>query len=162
MSFTNALEGAFLRLVFRNEAVTPVSVIGGTGLVASASPGVFYLAMHTASPTDSGSYADEVSVVGYAAYVRVGLKRTPAGWTYLASSNKVANGLSPFFAMVSSDAGQTATFLSIGTELSAGTGMIAYIDLDVNIELNPDALGPGSPGNFQPTVPFGALDFILD
>lgn len=73
---TNAYESEALRHLFLNEPILNIGDAGG--LLPSASPGNFYIALLTESPGEAGSIDSEVAYIGY---TRVAVPRTATGWT---------------------------------------------------------------------------------
>lgn len=76
MSKSNVLEYEWLRAVFNGTAVT--------GLTATAGSTVQWLSLHTASPGEGGSTANEG---GYAAYTRVPTDRSSGSSGWAVTSN---------------------------------------------------------------------------
>jgi hypothetical protein len=118
MSMTNAAEAALLDLVFIN---TDWANIGDTaGLQNSAAAGSFYISLHTADPTETGTQS--TSEASYTGYARVAVNRTAGGWTRSAST--VSNTALVQFAQCTAGSA-TVTHFGIGTDLS-GAGNLIY------------------------------------
>lgn len=85
MSMSNASETALLKLLFNNTVWANVG--DAAGLQNSAAAGSFYVALHTADPTDAGNQT--TSEASYTGYARVAVARTVGGWTV--SDSQVSN-----------------------------------------------------------------------
>src|SRR5574343_93416 len=72
MSMSNASETALLNLLFNNADWANVG--DAAGLQNSATAGSFYVALHTADPTDAGTQS--TSEASYTGYARVAVART--------------------------------------------------------------------------------------
>lgn len=118
MSMSNASETNLLLILFNN---TDWANVGdAAGLQNSAAAGSFYVALHTADPTDAGKQtASEASYTGYA---RVAVARTVAGWTV--SGNQVSNTATVQFGECTAGSA-TVTHFSVGL-LASGAGDILY------------------------------------
>lgn len=118
MSMSNASETNFLNLLFNN---TDWANVGdAAGLQNSAAAGSFYVALHTADPTDAGKQT--TSEVGYTGYARVAVARTGGGWTV--SGNQVSNTATVQFGECTAGSA-TVTHFSVGL-LASGAGDILY------------------------------------
>ena len=88
-------------------------------------PANFYIALHSADPTDAGNQtANEVTTAEYDNYARQAVVRTAGGWTVTPPDtvNPVAEIAFP---AATGGTGVTANFWSVG-ELTTGTGKIYY------------------------------------
>lgn len=117
MSMSNASETALLNLLFNNADWANVG--DAAGLQNSAAAGSFYVALHTADPTDAGNQT--TSEASYTGYARVAVART-GGWTV--SGNQVSNTATVQFGECTAGSA-TVTHFSVGL-LSAGAGDILY------------------------------------
>lgn len=118
MSMSNASETALLNLLFNN---TDWANVGdAAGLQNSAAAGSFYVALHTADPTDAGDQT--TSEVSYTGYARVAVARSGAGFSV--SGAQVSNAATVQFGECTAGSA-TATHFSVGL-LSAGAGDILY------------------------------------
>lgn len=118
MSMSNASETAFLSLLFNN---TDWANVGdAAGLQNSAAAGSFYVALHTADPTDAGNQT--TSEASYTGYARVAVARTGGGWTV--SGNPVSNTATVQFGECTAGSA-TVTHFSVGL-LASGAGDILY------------------------------------
>lgn len=118
MSMSNASETAFFSLLFNN---TDWANVGdAAGLQNSAAAGSFYVALHTADPTDAGNQT--TSEASYTGYARVAVARTGGGWTV--SGNQVSNTATVQFGECTAGSA-TATHFSVGM-LASGAGDILY------------------------------------
>lgn len=118
MSKTNALENAWLLLLFNN---TNIANIGdATGLRGSSTAGSLYVSLHSADPGEAGdATTNEVSYTGYA---RVAVARNGSAWTV------TANSVSPAAAItfpICTAGTATATYAGISTAAS-GAGVLLY------------------------------------
>jgi len=107
-SKTDEMENGLLLLIFNN---TNFANIGdATGLRGSSTPGVFWCALHTADPGETGDQT--TSEIGYTSYGRVSVARSGSGWSVSAST------VTPVAAITFPTGGGgsgTATHGSIGT-----------------------------------------------
>ena len=118
MSMSNASEPALLNLLFNN---TDWANVGdAAGLQNSAAAGSFYVALHTADPTDAGNQT--TSEASYTGYARVAVARTGGGWTV--SGNQVSNTATVQFGECTAGS-TTVTHFSVGL-LASGAGDILY------------------------------------
>ena len=118
MSMSNASETNLLNLLFNN--VDWPNVGDAAGLQNSATAGSFYVALHTADPTDAGDQT--TSEVSYTGYARVAVARSGAGFSV--SGAQVSNAATVQFGECTAGSA-TATHFSVGL-LSAGAGDILY------------------------------------
>lgn len=117
MSLTNTAETDLLTLMFNN---TNWSNIGdATGLQGSSTAGDFYISLHTATPGETGSDANEVSGGSYA---RVAVARSAGGWTI--SGNNASNTAAITFPTATGSWG-TITYFGMHYDNGASS-MIAY------------------------------------
>ena len=118
MSMSNASETALLNLLFNN---TDWANVGdAAGLPNSAEAGSFYVALHTADPTDAGNQT--TSEASYTGYARVAVARTGGGWTI--SGIQVSNTATVQFGECTAGSA-TVTHFSVGLRAS-GAGDILY------------------------------------
>ena len=118
MSMSNASESALLKLLFNN---TDWANVGdAAGLQNSAEAGSFYVALHTADPTDAGNQT--TSEASYTGYARVAVARPGGGWTV--SGNQVSNAATVQFGECTAGSA-TVTHFSVGL-LASGAGDILY------------------------------------
>ena len=83
MSKSNEFETALLGLIFNN---TDIADIGDApGLQNSAAPGSFYVALHTADPTEAVT-DPTTTETAYTGYARVAVARSAGGWTITGNS----------------------------------------------------------------------------
>ncbi len=119
MSLSNTAEAALLDLLFLN---TDWANIGdASGLQNSATAGSFYIALHTADPTEAGDQTS--NEIAYTSYARVAVARSGAGWRR--SGSTISNAALVQFPQCTGSSG-TATHFSIGTA-SSGAGSIVLI-----------------------------------
>ena len=118
MSMSNASETNLLLILFNN---TDWANVGdAAGLQNSAAAGSFYVALHTADPTDAGNQT--TSEASYTGYARVAVARTGGGWTV--SGNQVSNTATVQFGECTAGSA-TVTHFSVGL-LASGAGDILY------------------------------------
>lgn len=118
MSMSNASESALLNLLFNN--IDWANVGDAAGLQNSAEAGSFYVALHTADPTDGGDQT--TNEAAYTGYARVAVARTGGGWTV--SGNQVSNTATVQFGECTAGS-DTVTHFSVGL-LASGAGDILY------------------------------------
>ena len=128
MSRTNAAETDYLTLLFNN---TDWANIGDVpGLQNSASPGSFYVSLHTADPGEAGSQTTSEATFG--SYARQAVARSGAGWTV--SGPSVVNAAVITFPEATSGT-ETVTHVGIGTDVSGAGNLVWYGGLDVSREV---------------------------
>jgi hypothetical protein len=118
MTATNAFETALLNLYFLN--TDHANVGDAAGIQNSAAAGVFYISLHTADPTDTGTQTS--SETSYGSYARQSVARTGAGWTV--SGDTASNAAVITFPTASSGP-STVTHFGIGSDVS-GTGNLFF------------------------------------
>lgn len=119
MPLADTFENDLMLLVFNN---TNAALIGdATGLRGSTTAGSLYIALHTASPTDSGSQTS--SEATYTGYARVGIARSGAGFTVTA--NAVANAAAVTFGACTAGS-STVTYFSVGVASSGASKILWY------------------------------------
>lgn len=119
MSKSNTWENELALLFFNN---TNAAGIGdATGLRGSSTAGSLYLALHTADPGEAGNQG--TSEIAYTGYARQAIARSGAGFTV--STNSATNAADISFPEMSGGAGGTATYWSLGDDVS-GAGKIRY------------------------------------
>jgi hypothetical protein len=135
MSFSNSAETSVLNQIFVGTAL-PWN--GNTNL---------WIALYTASPTESGSHANEATYGGYA---RIVLTRST---DFTVSGNQISNANLEQFAQCTSGS-NTITHAAIVDSATAGAGnVIVYAALNTSI--------PVSAG-IQPQFAANGLTFTLD
>jgi hypothetical protein len=118
MSKSNALETAYLQLLFQNTNFANVG--DATGLRGSTAAGQLFMSLHTADPDEAGTQS--TSEVAYTGYARVGVARSGAG--FVVTGNAVALAADVTFPAGTGGSG-TATHWGIGTA-SSGAGVLLY------------------------------------
>lgn len=119
MSLTNAIENALLDLLFTNDNLANVG--DATGLRGSTTAGSFYVSLHTADPTETGTQTS--SECAYTNYARVAVARSGAGWTV--TNNSVSPAAEISFPACGGGT-ETVTHFGIGTD-SSGAGNLLLI-----------------------------------
>lgn len=118
MSKGDTFENELLLHVFQNATLPLIG--DASGLLASATAGSLYVALHTADPGEAG--AQNTSEVSYTGYARVAVARSSGGWTV--STNTLSNAALVTFGLCTAGS-STCTYWSVGTALS-GAGKILY------------------------------------
>jgi len=115
MSKSNYLENAILNLLFNGTTIANVAQN------ASSSPATaFFISLHTASPSETGTQSSNEAT--YADYARVSVNRNSGGWTI--TNNSVSPTASISFPEAS---GGTNTITHIGIGLNAtGSGTLLF------------------------------------
>ena len=126
MALTDLAENAFLDLLFDNVAWANIGDAGG--LQPSVGDGSLYIALFTASPTDTGSTAAEAAFTNYA---RQPVSRT-AGFTV--TGNQVENAGIVTFPQ-SGSGPETISHFAIMTAVTGGD-MIAHGAVDASRTVN--------------------------
>lgn len=146
MSMTNAAETALLTLLFNN---TDWANIGdAAGLQNSAAAGSFYVSLHTADPTETGTQTS--SEAAYTGYARVAVARSGAGWTV--SADNVSNAAAVTFGACTAGS-SSVTHFGIGTDLSGAGNLILKGALTATLAVS---------AGITPSFAIGELDVNLD
>lgn len=146
MSLTNAAETALLTLLFNN---TDWANIGdAAGLQNSATAGSFYVSLHTADPTETGTQTS--SEAAYTGYARVAVARSGAGWTV--SGNNVSNTAAVTFGACTAGS-SSVTHFGIGTDISGAGNLILKGALTATLAIS---------AGITPSFAIGELDVNLD
>jgi hypothetical protein len=146
MSATNAFETGLLNLIFNN---TDLANVGdAAGLQNSAAAGVFYVSLHTADPTETGTQTS--SEATYTGYARVSVARSGAGWTV--SGSNVSNAAAITFGACTVGT-NTITHFGIGSDLSGAGNLFLKGTVTPNLVINP---------GITPSFGIGQLDVDLD
>jgi hypothetical protein len=118
MTATNAFETALLNLYFLN--TDHANVGDAAGIQNSATAGVFYISLHTADPTETGTQTS--SETAYGSYARQSVARSGAGWSV--TGDTASNAAVITFPTASSGP-STVTHFGIGSDVS-GTGNLFF------------------------------------
>lgn len=146
MSLTNAAETALLTLLFNN---TDWANIGdAAGLQNSATAGSFYVSLHTADPTETGTQTS--SEATYTGYARVAVARSGAGWTV--SGNNVSNAAAVTFGACTAGS-SSVTHFGIGTDSTGAGNLILKGALTATLAVS---------AGITPSFAIGELDVNLD
>lgn len=126
--FSDTFENDLCKLIFNGVAITNVA-----DNAASAPLTNLWCALHTADPGETGTQG--VSEGGYAAYTRISVARSSAGWAI------VANSVSPVanidFPQVATTSTGTFAYASIGvTSSSSASKIIASGTISPNINFS--------------------------
>jgi hypothetical protein len=120
MSMSNAFETEILELIFNNSAIANIGDVAG--LQPSATAGSLYVSLHTADPGEGGNQGTSETV--YTNYTRVGVARSPAGWTV--TGDTASNTALVQFAQCGAT-GATITYVGIGVSPTTGdTGVLLF------------------------------------
>lgn len=120
MSKSNALENAYLLLLFNNTNIANVG--DATGLRGSSTAGSLHLSLHDADPGEAGDQTtNEVSYTGYG---REAVARSGAAFTV--TNNAVALAANEDFGeRTDAGAAEVALYWGLGTD-SSGAGTLLY------------------------------------
>lgn len=119
MSASNAMENAILELLFKNTNYANVG--DATGLRGSSTAGVFWIALHTSDPGETG--AQNTNEANYTGYARKSIVRSGSGFSV--SGDTVSN-VDPLTFDACSAGSNTITHFSIGTDQTgAGTLLLS-------------------------------------
>jgi hypothetical protein len=121
MSATNACAKAVLSLMFENANYTNIG--DASGLIGSTTPGVFYISLHTADPTETGDQTS--SEATYTSYARVSVARSTAGWTAATADPATVTNDAAITFPACTGGSNTITYFGIGTDAS-GTGNLLF------------------------------------
>jgi hypothetical protein len=111
MSASDVFENGLLSLIFENSNYANVG--DATGLRGSTTAGVFYVSLHTADPTETGSQTASESA--YTNYARQSVARSTAGWSVAAG---VADNDATITYPTCGVTGSTVTWCLIGSDVS--------------------------------------------
>ena len=117
MSLSNASETALLTLLFNNTAWANIG--DASGLQPSAAPGSFFVALHTADPTETG--VQNTSEAAYTGYARVAVARSAGGFTV--SGAQISNTATVQFGECTAGSA-TVTHFSVGVASSGATAIL--------------------------------------
>lgn len=146
MSLTDAAETALLTLLFNN---TDWANIGdAAGLQNSVTAGSFYVSLHTADPTETGTQTS--SEATYTGYARVAVGRSGAGWTV--SGNNVSNAAAVTFGACTAGS-SSVTHFGIGTDSTGVGNLILKGALTATLAVS---------AGITPSFAIGELDVNLD
>lgn len=126
MSKSNTFENDLLKLLFNATAIAGVADNAGTSPITE-----LYVALHTASPTETGDQND--SEVSYTGYNRVGVTRDSSGWTV---TNNSVSPTNPITFGACSAGSATATHFSVGTQASGDGKVLYYGTITPNISIS--------------------------
>lgn len=145
MSATNAFEDGLLSLIFENAALANVGDAGG--LQPSASAGVFYISLHTASPGEAGDQT--TNEAAYTSYARVSVARAAAQWTVV--SGVVSNDNAIDFPQATGGL-ETETDFGIGSAASAAGNLFMYGALTASLAVSNGITPSFAAGDLQVTA----------
>ena len=146
MSLTNAAETDLLELMFTN--LIWANIGDATGLVSAATPGNFYVSLHTGDPGETGDQT--TSEADYTSYARVAVARSASGFTVV--GNNVSNTAAVTFPEATGGS-NTITHFGIGTDSSGAGNLIAYGALTSSLAVS---------SGITPEFAIGALDVNVD
>jgi hypothetical protein len=145
MSMSNAAEGALLDLLFLN--IDFANVGDAAGLQNSAAAGNFYIALHTADPGEAGDQS--TNEVAYTGYARVAVPRTAGGFSR--SGDTISNVAAITFGQCTAGSA-TATYFSIGLEVSGATVILLSGALSANLPISSPIQPIFAPGTMTAQV----------
>lgn len=130
MSKSDVFEDAFLRMVFEGAAISSICATGGST--------DWWIGLHTADPGDAGSTAAEG---GYAAYTRIAVDRSTAGFTVASGTSAATASASPVanvdFPQNTATSTGTFTHFSVNTSsASVGASQVYNGTISPNINFS--------------------------
>lgn len=146
MSMTNGAEQAFLDLFFLN--IDWANIGDAAGLQNSATPGSFYISLHTADPGELGDQT--TNETNYTNYARVAVERSSNGWTRAAST--VSNAIKVTFPQCTGGT-STITHFGIGTQATTAGNLLMKGALTASLIVT---------SGIQPEFVIGALTAAVD
>lgn len=146
MSATNAFETSLLGLIITNVAAANVG--DASGLQPSATAGVFWISLHTASPGETGDQT--TNETAYTNYARQDEARNTTQWTVTGNTADNDNAI-PFPQCGAS--GATLTHFGLGSATSGAGNLFLYGALTASLAVS---------SGITPEFAAGALDITLD
>lgn len=146
MSATNVFENGLLSLIFENANYANVG--DATGLRGSSTAGVFYVSLHTANPSDTGS--QNTSEAAYGSYARVSVARSTSGWTV---ASGVADNDAAITFPAAASGSETETHFGVGSDSSSAGNLFLWGALTSSLAVS---------SGITPAFAIGALDVTLD
>jgi hypothetical protein len=146
MSATNAFETSLLGLIITNAAAANVG--DASGLQPSASAGVFWISLHTASPGETGDQTTSESA--YTNYARQDEARNTTQWTVTGNTADNDNAITYPECGVT---GSTVTDFGLGSASSGAGNLFLFGALTASRIIN---------AGITPSFAAGALDITLD
>lgn len=116
MSKSNALENAWLLLLFNGTAIADIAENDTTSPLAN-----LFLSLHTADPGEAGDQT--TNETAYTGYARKSVARTSGGWTV--TGNSVSPAANEDFGECTASPGGPITHFGLGT-LTSGAGVLLY------------------------------------
>ena len=136
-ALNNLAELDLLDLLMTNVAFPDVG--DGAGLLPSAAPGTWAIALHTGNTISDTSTVQTEAEAAYSGYVRQTVVRTVAGWTV--GGDGLADNDSEINFVISTSGPETETDVSLGGNDAGGNVMQIFgslaLDLIVNIGVTP-------------------------
>jgi hypothetical protein len=142
---SDAAEGALLDLLFLN--IDFADIGDAAGLLASVAAGNFYIALHTADPGEAGTQA--TNEVAYTGYARVAVPRTAGGFSR--ALDTISNVAAVTFGQCTAGSA-TATYFSIGLEVSGATMILVSGALSANLPISSPIQPIFAPGTMTAQV----------
>jgi hypothetical protein len=139
-ALTDLAETKILELLFENKDWANIG--DATGLRGATVPGSFFIALFTASPTDTGSVAAEATYTGYA---RKGVTRADGSWTAVSDTTDNLAAITFDECTAGSD---TITHLAVMTAVTGGD-MVLHGALSASLAVS---------AGITPNIPIGDLD----
>ena len=121
MSMTNAAAAALLAHYFENAAHTNIG--DAPGLLASATPGVFYISLHIGDPSAGDQTTSEASYTGYA---RKSIIRGAANWNIVTADPATCKNAAVLTYDPCTALSDTITHFGVGSAAS-GAGTLEFV-----------------------------------
>jgi len=146
VSATNAFETALLNLIVLN--VDCANVGDAAGLQNSATEGVFWISLHTASPGETGDQT--TSETAYTNYARQDEARNASRWTVTGNTADNDNAIG---FPTGGASGATLTDFGLGSDTSGAGNLFLFGALTASLAVS---------SGITPSFASGALDITLD
>ena len=129
MSLSNEAELLLLKHLLSNDDWANIGDAGG--LLGSSAPGVFYVSLHTADPTDTGDQT--TSEATFTSYARVSVVRDGTEW--VVSGNGLENGNAITYPTCTGGS-STVTHFGIGTDSTGAGHLVIYGALTASLAVS--------------------------
>ena len=130
-------ETALLKLIFQNDIADAISAGIGSGLLATVTPGSFFLVLHESAVVDTDATQSLKTPMSYGGYADVTVARSSGGWTVAAQN--VSNAALLQFGE-NTGASATAVSVTVGNDVAGASSEILYYggaSLVVGTGINP-------------------------
>ena len=125
---SDTFETALLGLIFN---ATSIATLAQTSTTSPTS--LLYVALHTASPTDTASSGMATSECVYTSYARVAVARNSSGWT-VSGSTCIPTATISF--PQATGGTETATYMSVGLSTVSTADILYYGTVTPNISIS--------------------------